>query len=65
MHLASIVVKGVNSMNYNAEAALDIAAAIFILFVAMIDPLISAGLAIMFLIALSVYKFVHNDVGRR
>ena len=56
-----IVVKGVNAMSDKAEAALDIAAAIFVLFVAMLDPWVSAGLAIMFLIALSVYKFVRND----
>ncbi len=51
-------------MNDRTEAALDIAAAIFVLFVAMHDPWFSAGLAILFLIALSVYKFVHNDAGR-
>ena len=51
-------------MNDRTEAALDIAAAIFVLFVAMLDPWVSAGLAILFLIALSVYKFVHNDAGR-
>ena len=51
-------------MNAKTEAVLDIAAAIFVLFVAMLDPWVSAGLAIMFLIALSVYKFVRNDAGR-
>jgi hypothetical protein len=60
----SAVVKEANAMNDRTEAALDIAAAIFVLFVAMLDPWFSAGLAILFLIALSVYKFVHNDAGR-
>jgi hypothetical protein len=52
-------------MNDKTEAALDITAAIFVLFVAMLDPWVSAGLAIMFLIALSVYKFVYSDARRK
>ena len=44
-------------MEDRAEAALSIAAAILVLFAAMLDPRISAGLAFLFLIALSVYKF--------
>jgi len=52
-------------MNDKAEAALDIVVAIFVLFVAMLDPWASAGLAIMFLIGLSAYKFVHSDAARK
>jgi hypothetical protein len=49
-----------NLMNDKTEAALNTAVAIFVLFVAMLDPRISAGLAILFLVALSVYKFAHS-----
>ena len=53
-------------MNDKTEAALSIAAATFVLFVAMLDPWISAGLAILFLVALSVYKVARSrGVGRR
>lgn len=52
-------------MNDRTEATLDIAVAIFVLFVAMLDPWISAGLAILFLVALSAYKFVHSDAERK
>jgi hypothetical protein len=53
-------------MNDKTEAALNAAAAIFVLFVAMLDPWISAGLAIVFLVALSVYKFARSrSVGRK
>jgi hypothetical protein len=54
-----------NVMNDRTEATLDIAVAIFVLFVAMLDPWISAGLAILFLVALSAYKFVHSDPERK
>jgi hypothetical protein len=54
------------AMNDKTEAALNAAAAIFVLFVAMLDPWISAGLAIIFLVALSVYKFARSRrVGRK
>jgi hypothetical protein len=53
-------------MNDKTEAALSIAAAIFVLFAAMLNPLVSAGLAILFLVALSVYKFGRSrGAGRR
>ena len=52
-------------MNDRTDATLDIVVTIFVLFVAMLDPWVSAGLAIMFLIGLSVYKFVHSDAGRK
>ena len=44
-------------MNDKTEATLSILAAIFVLFSAMFDPRISAGLAVIFLAALAVYKF--------
>ena len=50
-------------MNDRTEATLDIAVAIFVLFVAMLNPWISAGLAILFLVVLSAYKFVRNQAG--
>ena len=50
-------------MNDRTEATLDIAVAIFVLFVAMLNPWISAGLAILFLVVLSAYKFVHSQAG--
>jgi hypothetical protein len=53
-------------MNDKTEAALSIAAAIFVLFVAMLDPLVSAGLAILFLMMLSIYKFARwRSAGRK
>lgn len=53
-------------MNDKTEAALSIAAAIFVMFVALLDPWVSAGLAIMFLVALSVYKFARSrSAGRK
>jgi hypothetical protein len=53
-------------MNDKTEAALNTAVAIFVLFVAMLDPRISAGLAIVFLVALSVYKFARSrNAGRK
>jgi hypothetical protein len=44
-------------MNNKTEATISIVAAIFVLFSAMFDPRISAGLAVVFLAALAVYKF--------
>ena len=54
-----------HAMNDKTEAALSIAAAIFVLFAAMLDPWLSAGLAIVFLVALSVYKFTRSRSVRR
>jgi hypothetical protein len=45
------------------EATLSIVAAIFVLFTAMLDPRISAGLAILLLVALSIYKFALSRRG--
>jgi hypothetical protein len=44
-------------MNEKTEGALELAAALLVLFTAMLDPIVSAGLAILFLIALSYYRF--------
>jgi len=42
------------------EAALNTLAAILVLFTAMLDPRISAALAIVFLSALAVFKFTRR-----
>ena len=44
-------------MNVNRESLLDILAALFVLFTAMINPRFSAGLAVIFLVALGLYKY--------
>ena len=44
-------------MEARTEATLGMVAAIFVLIVAMLDPRISAGLAILLLVSLSIYKF--------
>jgi len=45
------------------RATLSIVAAIFVLFAAMLNPRISAGLAILLLVALSIYKFALSRRG--
>jgi hypothetical protein len=50
-------------MDARTEAALSIVAAIFVLFVAMLDPRISAALAILLLVGLSMYKFALSRTG--
>ncbi len=45
-------------MNGKTEATLDIVAALLVLFSAMRGPKISLALAIVFLVALAIYKFV-------
>jgi hypothetical protein len=52
-------------MSDKTEAALSIAVAIFVLFAPMLDPWLSAGLAIVLLVALSVYKFARSCSVRR
>jgi hypothetical protein len=54
-----------NLMNDKTEAALSVAVAIFLLFVALLDPWVSAGLAILFLVALSAYKLVRSRAALR
>jgi hypothetical protein len=48
-------------MNAKTEAVISIVAALFVLLSAMFDPRISAGLAIIFLVAFAVYKFAHQS----
>jgi hypothetical protein len=40
------------------EGAVSIIAALFVLFSAMLNPVLSAGLAVVFLLALAVYKLL-------
>ena len=44
-------------MSARAEAAITFAAAIFVLISAMIEPRVSAGLAVIFLLALAGYHW--------
>jgi len=47
-------------MNNKTEGTISILAAFLVLFSAMMDPKISAGLAIVFLIIFSIYKFTRK-----
>ena len=47
-------------MNRKTGAMLNGAAALFVLFVAMLDPRISVGVAVAFLVVLAVYKAVRS-----
>lgn len=42
-------------MNRRTEASLSVIAAMFVLFSALLDPRLSAGLAVLFLLAMSLY----------
>ncbi len=44
-------------INQKQESTASIIAALFVLFTAMIDPRISAALAVIFLIAFAIYKY--------
>ena len=48
-------------MSPRTESIISIAAAIFVLFTAMVDPRVAAGLAVTLLVGLGVFKFL---VGR-
>ncbi len=48
-------------MNTKSEATLDVAAAMLVLFTAMVDARVSAGLAIIFLLGLTVYKLTRKS----
>ncbi len=48
-------------MNDKTDASINALAAILVLFTAMLDPRISVGLAVVFLVGLSIYKFRHKD----
>ena len=52
------VVEENSSMTTKIEASLELAAALLVLFTAMLDPIVSAGLAVVFLIAVSCYTFI-------
>ena len=45
------------TMNPRTESAISIAAALFVLLATMLDPRVSAGLAVVFLAGLGIYKF--------
>jgi hypothetical protein len=51
-------------MNEKTEGALELAAALLVLFTAMLDPIVSAGLAILFLVTLSFYSFARGRRGQ-
>ena len=45
-------------MSDQTEAAISVAAALLVLFSAMLDPRVSIGLAVVFLVGLAIYKFL-------
>ncbi len=47
-------------MNDRTEASISVVVALFVLLSAMFDPRVSAGIAIVFLLALAVYKFTRT-----
>jgi hypothetical protein len=48
-------------VNARTESILAIIAALFVLFSGLWDPRISVAVAVVVLVALGVYKFVHKD----
>ncbi len=50
-----------NRVNEKTEATISALAAIFVILVALLDPRISVALSVIFLIALSIYKFYFAD----
>lgn len=48
-------------MNTKTEGAIAIIVAIFVLFTAMLSPWVSAGISIVTLVALGVYKLFAKD----
>lgn len=48
-------------MNDRTEASISVVAALFVLLSAMFDPRVSAGIAIVFLLVLAVYKFTRTS----
>lgn len=48
-------------MKDKTDAIINALAAILVLFTAMLDPRISVGLAVVFLVGLSIYKLRHKD----
>ena len=47
-------------MNEKTEAAISIIAALFVLLSALWDPRVSAGVAVIFLVVLAIYKLVRK-----
>jgi hypothetical protein len=47
-------------MDDKTEGVVDILAALLVLFTALLDPPVSAGIAVVFLVGLSLYKFVQH-----
>jgi predicted anti-sigma-YlaC factor YlaD len=45
-------------MSPRTESIISIAAAIFVLFTAMLDPRVAAGLAVLVLVGLGIFKFL-------
>jgi hypothetical protein len=58
--VAEIQQKEETTMNRKTEATMGILAALLVLFSAMLDPRISAGLACVLLVAFSIYKFTYK-----
>ena len=48
-------------MNEKSEAVISFLAALLVLFSAMLDPRISIGLAVAFLVILAVYKIIQSN----
>lgn len=48
-------------MNEKTEASISVVVALFVLISAMFDPRVSAGIAVVFLLALGVYKFTQTS----
>ena len=48
-------------MSSKTEGTIAILAALIVLFSAMIDPRISAGVAVVALVAIGVYRFVRKE----
>ena len=52
--------KEATAMSRKTEATMGIIAALLVLFSAMLDPRISAGLAFVLLVAFSIYKLTYK-----
>jgi len=48
-------------MSDRTESMMAVLAAVLVLFTSMLDPRISAGLAVVLMIAFAVYKFIKNQ----
>jgi predicted membrane protein len=50
-----------NAVKAKMESIFAIAAALLVLFTAMMDPYISVGIAVTLLVALGIYKFIERQ----